>query len=1069
MWAALHPYGTQLLLAARRGILKKSSRKFEIFHGAVTNHLTDRSPIVYFTVLMLRIPLILSLLSSSLGGATLSIGSLKEAPEIGTFERATPWATMHPFLNVGDGDAAKESTRLEMAYTATHLYVRGRASSFALNPSSNQSDSFIANARNRDEGVSEDDAVELRLEVQRAGGTRLYYVSVNALGTVQDMVFTKDGWDKAWDGVEQAKARQGRGYWEFELAIPWQSIGMTPGDGSFGLKLGAVRFDRLNNEASSWVYLSDGDFHSAKARGTIRLDANTPLITGENEFPLRRSTPTRWSFGKGSGDEPLWWRVELLDGRDVVANASGEVDPAADEVAVVIPALAKSIQTPVRARIFWIRGEQVLYESTELPYENQSSEARLKIVAEEPVAIYLNGEKLAVYQPGEPDIPCPLEEGANLLSLQTKADMPLSVDLLDANGLPIISGEGWQVAAGESSKTLDHSASESSTVPATMLPDSHGKMTSGGSGTVTYRRIILHRHTRFHRQSAGNHWQLTEGATALFRWDGPTYSRRAYPHALQKMKLYLDLPEELEFVGASGAARSLVSGKPVGISQKWRDAGYTWKEHGEVMRGERLFRRYEISRELAVDPPKEKESWLERQYRIREGVSFGIRPKKGAQGESGMLYFWLEAEDGKISETPQASRFTVHSPLKGVAPKKVRLALTARDGHVKDDALAKAYFETVARAGVNYVFGETGLPDLASLGLQQSYFFELTESGNHNANSTTPIVDRLLAAYPEARAIGFDGAPQTTPCLVYLARHPEVWTFLQEEIRNVKNRNPSLTHFFWDYEYSPFPGHHPIYPGFSAFGRETFAKENGLTSVPSAAEIRESHAAAWIDFTAKAIADVMERLRTISNQEGLKLDIYSGYYLPYTLENYNVDWKRLGGKIDAAICGYSSDRATIEGTREVLGKTPLIGALLLMGETYQAHTPADIIAKLVTHPAGVLFWYESGFDAIALASIAEVSRFVSRYELFFTEGVAHDALPGGTIDDQISIFHRGDEWLVIARNNVSSKVLHRDVPIPKGMRVKDIPKDARLEGESVALSVPVGQFRAYVIEPKIDP
>ena len=83
------------------------------------------------------------------------------------------------------------------------------------------------------------------------------------------------------------------------------------------------------------------------------------------------------------------------------------------------------------------------------------------------------------------------------------------------------------------------------------------------------------------------------------------------------------------------------------------------------------------------------------------------------------------------------------------------------------------------------------------LGKGVSWFFNFWCRRNGGAHGMAAVnLEKLIKRFPEAQGISFSGKKTLTPCLVYLAHHPEAWSFIDKEIENVKLRNPSTNRTF---------------------------------------------------------------------------------------------------------------------------------------------------------------------------------------------------------------------------------------------------------------------------------
>jgi len=306
-----------------------------------------------------------------------------------------------------------------------------------------------------------------------------------------------------------------------------------------------------------------------------------------------------------------------------------------------------------------------------------------------------------------------------------------------------------------------------------------------------------------------------------------------------------------------------------------------------------------------------------------------------------------------------------------------------------------------------------------------------------------------------------------TPCLAWLAEHEEPWPLIEEQIAAMAKRNPSMSHFFWDYEFPPFPEGIHAYPMFSEFGIRTFKKQYEIEEELTPEIIREKYTDKWVEFTCTEIAKVVARLRKAAARHGLQFTMYSGYQMPYTQRRYNVDWSKLGPHLDFAYCGYTKDRRLAEETRQALGGTRLIGAFLAQGLSAPRRSAATIIRTLIDNGGGVLFWYEGGgFDGGTLEPIAEASRFASAYEILLGKAKREDiqGLPGNDRDAVVLLRDDQEALLVLLNEGSESRTFRFDLPVKITENYSS--DDLKTQGK-VAETVPPGNVRAFLFRKKL--
>jgi hypothetical protein len=260
-----------------------------------------------------------------------------------------------------------------------------------------------------------------------------------------------------------------------------------------------------------------------------------------------------------------------------------------------------------------------------------------------------------------------------------------------------------------------------------------------------------------------------------------------------------------------------------------------------------------------------------------------------------------------------------------------------------------------------------------------------------------------------------------TICLSYVARHPETWPKIDEQVARIKAENPSVTHVYWDFEFSPFPqeGDFSLYPCFSAFGIATFAQLHGIREPLTPALLREKYNKEWVEFACGEMAAVCGVLRDACHRHGLKLAVYSGYECWDTHWRYGINWDKLGPNVDEGHCGYGRDPQKIAATRRGLGGNPLVGGLLRQGLNAPSLTPAELLRQTVECGGGVICWFEVRWDATTLAAFARVSRTIAAVEPFLTKGTRRDGavtVEGGDTPDSVVAYEHNGQLLILVIN-----------------------------------------------------
>lgn len=935
-----------------------------------------KNSLIHGLVIFVFLSLANSVLAEQIGN-----GSLLVIPEVAQAAGTAPGidpeggAILQNFLLLGSSSGPKEITRLKISYGKSQLYVSGEVSSFALDSASNMDDSFLAKAVERDGKVTADDSVEIRIQNKRGES---FSVAINALGTVLDMRYDAHQ-DMGWNGKISAQAERAEGCWRFQMAISLASLGLSDLSRGDTLLFNAIRRDSLNGEIS----LLDPDMM------TLVLGGSSPFAEVSHfEQPLSSGTQIPVTVVNASG-QTVAWKRETLQGAKVVTSAGGSGLASDDQWEENTASSSEKAPLARRERISVYASGHLIYRSPEFPFQDSRSEVQISARADVPFTLSWNGEELAAGGQAVDNIVAGLVYGTNELTLRMASGHSPTVEIIGPGGILLEANEAWdEIQSPE--------------------------------GESVFQKTIAYQATSLSPHFPDGIAELAAGNAQFFHWDGGDLKAWDSEAPLENFRLILEVPEGLHFVGASGYQPRESAATEAGLRPVPEVAEYTWSKLGDVKRGEVNYERYVISRNLPVFLSAKPETWLEGEERRQNGMAFAIRSDPNREsGTFSPMFYGMEADEGTIVEIPNSMIFEARPPLNGEAQQEIVLSYYSRLGLIKDQKLSETYFETLKSAGINEVLTETASDYPRKIGLRQSSFFALSQSSRVGFGMGTVMVDKILEAFPESQAVTFSGQKRLTPCLAWLAGHEEPWPVIDEEIASIARRNPSMSHLFWDYEFPPFPEGVDAYPMFSEFGIGAFKNAYEIEGELTPEIIRDRYAEEWVAFTCGEVARVVGRLQEIAARHGMGFTMYSGYQLPYTQRRYNVDWAKLGPHLDRAYCGYSNDQALIDGTREALGETPLIGALLAQGSSSPNRSSATIVRTLIAHRGGVLFWFEGGGEsARTLVPIAAASRFASTYEPFVLEGKRLEDLDGipETDWDGVILLRRGQETLLVLLN-----------------------------------------------------
>jgi len=930
------------------------------------------------------------------------------------------------FVRTDSGALAQEQTTLWLTYSQTHLLLAFRMKAFCLDPVSNMGGAFKAKIKSRDAPVWDDDAVEFRLERQGAGPRFNYYFAFNANAALLDML-DNGSWDRAWDSGTLVRARRdAAGFWEAEVAVPFADLNGDAAEGATWRFI-CTRFEHRLGENTSWARLVHGDHTNSANAGYLVLGGGCPAV--------RAAPLDEQSMAKGAAPcgvrtptpAEITWRTGLHQQGELRFTRQGAVACTAAETSFEAGVDAARIRRGGGDHFQLCVTEPqtgLLYRSGKLPLPAGSAQATFTARATAPLEIHWNGRRVTADVSSADALPLELQPGANVLAVLAPAEAKLS-GLLECAGERFPIGAGWRAAVDPADGWATLACDDGAWAPAQTTTDvsllegcpaAQAPASAADARSVVFRKTILNRATVLYPICSDNVWHLSANGTYALHWNGMGAAGWNLDRPLKDFRLLIEIPEGLELLGVAGR-------KPDGRPNSYWGVPptYRWAEDGAATRDGRRFRRYAVTRNAPVELMEYNSAWGKRTRRKIHGCSIFVRAGAQASDELLPLYYYCTAQQEAVREIPNTLFCRVLPELDGRQPRNTVLFLVIHDRElVIDDKLYRPYLETIRRAGVTEIWGDCSSNLPRELGLKQSFFFNFRGASDPFFQPTNADVEPLLAAFPEAQAITFHGRKKATICLSYVARHPETWPELEKQVRRIKAENPSLTHLFWDYEFSPFPKKrgHSFHPCFSKSGIATFARLHGIDETLTPQLLREKYEKKWVEFACGELATVCGVLRDACHKHGLKMTMYSGYECDDTHWRYGVNWNLVGPNLDIGYCGYGRSPERIAATRKGLGGKPLVGGLLTMGEKAQHHEPAHLVRKVVDCGGGVLCWYEARWDARALASIARASKLIAAVEPFLTHGTRCDSevIVGGIAPDNVVVYTHEGRILILVLN-----------------------------------------------------
>lgn len=418
-------------------------------------------------------------------------------------------------------------------------------------------------------------------------------------------------------------------------------------------------------------------------------------------------------------------------------------------------------------------------------------------------------------------------------------------------------------------------------------------------------------------------------------------------------KMNVELPEGFELCGASSYYKLF----KVSVSKT-----------GTVIRNGQKYVKYQLSL-----PQNRK--YLQKLPRSHEYCVFAVSAPREFNAEANM-YYYASTDGAYVEEVPQKLKINLLPELKPGRPEKIIFQLWT--GWLKcmtDTELQRKVAEACKTAG----FNEMQRLDVKTPGVRQ---MDLINFKSWNLNFA-PFVQQ----HPDMALVDAVGRKQADlACPTALLNDPAGKQYMEKVVAEwLKARQ--VKHVDWDYEHSPFDSYISCYCPrcMQAFGHGQL----------SAAEVKRKYAGAWIDFMTGRMADIAGRIREALRKidQDVVFSVYSGYQCDRTMQIYGVDWSKLNGRIDIAMCGYGRSQELLDATYKAVGRTELIlGAIarpyLNTNRSFPTECSAAMLMRrlLDGRGGGVLVYYLPNLDGRTFSAVSTVSGLAAEYEDFFRQG-----------------------------------------------------------------------------------
>ncbi len=885
----------------------------------------------------------------------------------GNIEDVSEWGRavrLGNFQLISSVGFAFEQTTVWITHDGEKLFIAMKMQAQVLLHASNQRARFLANVMPNDDGgrkIWEDDSVEVRLRppwTKKLSTDSQFYLIVNANGACS--TFAPKGSTQDWYKEGEIAAAIGEGFWAVEMSFPLRTfcnVGMTPENlADWGVNF--IRFEQNRKERSSFANIS-GKSHldtSLYASMTLAQDDSLPAIRmpdvtscNINSINIEHFTTRRlvaWAWGTTDSVQKPSKRFE--------SNKMAVFDTDCAPVEVKAEFKAKGAFSWFYYFIYGIE-RKCFFRTPAYPGSSDQG----------PVSLELKGAAKSVNANGHALIPQKIMEffpktGGNRIEITTGS--PSISVRLNAGGLelPIMN---WQCYDG---RELVPSKAE---IRDGWIAISAPQVADECCFVGEFNNNV----TAIEWMGESNDFNLNAGGCGYFFWT-PNRSGGVEFKQDSRVSLTLILPSWLKLVGATSYQ--------VDDTVPYRQGKQELKNHYRIEQGAAIAmdgvdcNTYTISSESIGKPVSDWDTAEILTY-LRTRCMIVLAADADAEGRTGRIGYYMTV-DGK-TEIPQFRDVACLSSLNGTQSKDIRFSMYLNQfSRCNSPKMLSSLLETFRSAGCTEVFVDNVYGGFnPELNISQAYFFHMR--GGFAAQEID--MRRIFAKFPQTR--GWNSYAN----LDALNRIPEVWEMMDEEMANIRKRDPYAKNLFFDYEFPPFKHYSDV----SEWTLKVFAEEFNITEHPlNEAVITEKYMKQWVDFRCRELARVVPKLRDLAHKHGFEFTMY-GTPDPKWKDRYCFDWQMIAeaGGCDRIYFGGDWKAPITESylrSAQASG-TPVCASLHVCSTDNTGWKRELIVRRLIlSRGGGICFWYEKGFDGAMLQEIAVVSRLAAKYGEFFQKG-----------------------------------------------------------------------------------
>ncbi|MBT7166483.1 MAG: carbohydrate-binding family 9-like protein [Victivallales bacterium] len=941
------------------------------------------------------------------------------------------------FLRVRSRDRAEQNTSVRFCYDDTRLYALFECEESILGVAQQRRHEFRASEKTRDGRVYKDSACLLLLD-PAGDGKQLYEVGVNGLGTVLDALCEAPSYwtsrDLGWTADVKTGVQTGDGTWSVELSIPFEALGTAAPKPGTSWQVVPGRIAAARKESSSWS-ASDVGFHAPGQMGRLVF---TDVVPG-----LALRTPARWQSGGNAVTAEVmtakkrpagFLAATTLDFGKAIANHWLPVPGAAATHTVTVP-VSREGALQLRQGMLDAATLAPLYVRPGVQRAVRSCSATLTLTCAGAYEVFLNGESLARGKDATASaVKLPLAQGANTIALRVAQG--LAYANLACPGMP--AGKvAWKVTPKPDEKSVLPAANDSAWATAT--PGGDGRIGLAGQ-PVVLRHTLVWESTR--------PWPAAKPALYLARGIPQQFiavfdtERRV----LRDWTLYLAVPPSFRVLGSTGYYAKTREDYPSFPSEY---VGTTTLDG----------KKYRLTKITASAPLRRGSHAI---FTICNVLVEATAEAKLDQPHQ--FIYWAEANGGAWAEIPQVVPVQVLPELRGKQPKKLVWQLWGSFfGPMDDETVKEDYLRLAQAAGFNdLVTGDRWTSDHAP-----KYGIRNTK-GVRFVSWSIDLKD-FLEARPDWQLLGSNGGRSTQYMCTTQLLQDSGWEPVHSCFaKMIEESKPDTLDY--DFEYAPFAGPHSCYCNACLAAFRSYAKLPGNAEL-TPKTIKTAHRAQWVTFMADRVAQVFRRMRVSIDEisPGCEFSVYSGYHGPGNMEQYGVDWARIGElkSCHRAACGYGRPAERVRDTVTALKGIPLVCGELLnpyntqVDEAVIPLTVGCLLRRSLDATGGVLVYDRLPMDGRCWQAVGETTRLVATHEELFLKGT-RSTLPGQP-EDSVTMLTHGDQALLCVLNAVFQK---RTFRLKAPFAAREFYTGAAVKaGQTLNVVLSPGQAAVYVKTP----